>query len=194
MSLFQRHRWFVAAAGITLVFTVVTQAALKGAGLTAFADLTGLALMLAALGVTVVNALTRPRLERGFWGLLALGFALWATNQLAWSYREIVTQQSIPHPFFYDIILFFHMVPMVAAVGWRPDLLKKEGKVLPGLLHFGMLFGWWIFLYAFIVFPYQYVLFDVRAYNVSYDRPYGVENALLPVVLGTAVWTSSGGW
>ena len=39
MSLFQRHRWFVAAAGITLAFAVVSLTAHKGDALTAFADL-----------------------------------------------------------------------------------------------------------------------------------------------------------
>src|SRR5450755_123683 len=48
MSLFQRHRWFVAAAGITLAFAVVSLTAHKSDGLTAFADVGVLVLMLAA--------------------------------------------------------------------------------------------------------------------------------------------------
>ena len=194
MSLLQRHGWFVAAAGITLVFLSVCLVAHRSPGLTAFADLTGLALMLAATAITCFNAYSRPKKERSFWLLLAFGFALWMCNQWAWSYREIITHQSIPDPFFYDIILFFHTVPMVAALGWRPDLLKKEGKVLLGLLHFLILLGWWVFLYAFIVFPHQYVLLNVNLYNIYYDRLYGVENALLLLVLASAVWTSAGGW
>ena len=35
-----------------------------------------------------------------------------------------------------------------------------------------MLLGWWIFLYAFIVFPHQYVNLNVVKYNVYYDRLY----------------------
>ena len=46
MSLFQRYRWFVAAAGITAAFAVVSLTAHKSPALTAFADLFGLALML----------------------------------------------------------------------------------------------------------------------------------------------------
>jgi signal transduction histidine kinase len=194
MSLFQHHRWFVRAAGITLAFTMVSLLSHRGPALTAFADLTSLVLMLVALGVTFANALTRPRKERSFWALMALGFALWMVNQAAWSYHEIISRRAIPDPFLYDIILFFHTLPMVAAIGWRPDLLKKEGKVLLGLLHFAMLLGWWIFLYAFIVFPHQYVVLNVNAYNVCYDRLYGVENALMLAVLGIAVWTTSAGW
>jgi signal transduction histidine kinase len=199
MSLFRRYRWFVAAAGITLAFTVVSLIAHRSDALTAFSDLTGLALMLAATGATLANALTRPKQERSFWALMTLGFGLWVTNQAAWTYRECFVHLPIPDPFFYDIILFFHAVPMIAAIAWRPDLLKpdllkKDGKILLSLLNFLMLLGWWIFLYAFIVFPHQYVVLNVPKYNVYYDRLYGLENGLLLVVLGLATWTGSGGW
>jgi signal transduction histidine kinase len=194
MSPFQRYRWFIAAAGITLAFAVVSLVAHKGAALTAFADVAGLVLMLVASGVTLANALTRPKVERGFWLLMTLGFALWLTNQAAWTIWESVLHRQIPDPFFFDIILFIHTVPIIGAIGWRPDLLKKEGKVLIGLLEFLMLLGWWIFLYAFTVFPHQYVMVNERLYNLYYDQLYGVENAVLLTILGLSVLTSSGGW
>src|ERR1700690_293879 len=172
MSMFQRHRWFVAAAGITLVFAAVSLIAHKSAGLTAFADLTMLALMLAGVAVTLANALTRPGQERSFRSLMTLGFSLWSCNQIAWSRSEIVLHHDIPDPYFFDIILFFHVVPMIAAIAWRPDLEKKEGKVHLSLLNFLMLLAWWIFLYAFIVFPHQYVVLNVHFYNVYYDDLY----------------------
>jgi signal transduction histidine kinase len=195
MGLVRRHRWFFAAAGMTLAFAVVCLTA-HGAspGLTAFADLSGLAVMLVALGVGAVNALARPRQERSFWALMVLAFLLWTMNQFAWSLWEIVLHRPVPDPFVFDIVLFFHAVPMIAAVAWRPDLLTKRGKILLSLLNFLMLCGWWVFLYAFIVFPYQYVVPDVRRYNVYYDGLYAVENALLVGVLILATLTSSGGW
>ena len=194
MGLFRRHCWFVAAAGITLAFAGVSLVAHKSVALTAFSDLTGLVLMLAGTAICLVNACTRPKQERSFWALMTLGFGLWTTNQTAWSLFEVVFRRQVPDPFFYDIVLFFHAVPMIAAVGWRPDLLKKDGKVLLGLLQFLMLLGWWIFLYAFIVFPHQYVVLNVHLYNLYYDRLYGLENGVLLAVLALAVGTSSGGW
>jgi signal transduction histidine kinase/uncharacterized membrane protein HdeD (DUF308 family) len=194
MSPFHRHRWFVVAAGITLAFALVSLTAHKSAALTAFADLAGLALMLAGVGITLVNAFTQPREERSFWTLMAFGFALWGTNQVAWTYRECILHQQIPDPFFYDIVLFFHSVPMIAGIAWRPDLKKKEGKVFLGSLNFLMLLVWWLFLYAFIVFPHQYVVLNIPRYNIYYDRLYGLENGLMLVILFLAVSTSSGGW
>jgi len=194
MGLLRRYRWFAAAAGITLAFALVSLTAHKSPGLTAFADLAGLVLMLAAAGITLANAFTRPRQERSFWALLALGFALWVSNQTAWTYWETVLRVPIPDPFFFDIVLFFHVVPMIAAAAWRPDLAKVEGKLQLSVLSFMMLLGWWVFLYGFIVFPHQYVVLNVSRYSVYYDRLYGLENALLLGALGLAAWTSSGGW
>jgi hypothetical protein len=194
MSLFQRHRWFVAAAGITLAFAVVSLTASKSDGLTAFADIALLLLMLAAAGVTLANAWSRPGQERSFWALMTLGLSLWASNEAAWCNSEIVQHRPFPDPYFFDIILFFHLVPMIAAVMWRPDLEKKKGKVRLSVLNFLMLLGWWIFLYAFIVFPHQYVVLNVPAYNVYYDHVYLLENGLLLGVLGIAALNSAGDW
>jgi len=195
MGLVRRHRWFFAAAGITLAFAAVCFTA-RGSSpaLTAFADLIGLALMLVALWVCSANALARPRKERSFWALTVFAFLLWTINQFAWSIWEIILHRPIPDPFLFDIILFFHTVPMIAAVAWRPDLLAQREKMLLSLLNFLMLCGWWVFLYAFIVFPHQYVVADVGKYNIFYDGLYGVENAVLGGVLVLASVTSSGGW
>ncbi len=194
MSLFRRHRWFYAAAGVTLAFAAVSLSAHKSPAITAFADLLGLLLMLAAATIAFVNALRHPGQERSFWALMTLGFSLWACNQAAWSRSEVILHRETPVPYFFDIILFFHLVPMIAAIAWRPDLAKKEGRIGLGVLNFLMLLGWWIFLYAFLVFPHQYVVLNVDRYNIYFDGLYLLENALLVAVLGLAALTSSGGW
>jgi len=195
MGLVGRHRWFFAAAGITLAFAVVCLAQRQPSpALTAFSDIAGLAIMIVALAVCAFNAAARPRQERSFWAVMSLGLLLWTSNQIAWTGWEVILHRPIPDPFFFDIILFFHTVPMIAAVAWRPDLLARSGKTLSSLLNFMMLFGWWIFLYAFIVFPHQYVALEVHKYNVYYDGLYGVENTLLLGVLIFAAASSSGGW
>jgi len=194
MSLFQRHRWFVAAAGVTLASAVVSLVAHQSNGLTAFADLAGLLLVSLPAGISFANACRQKGQERAFWILMALGFALWAANQGAWAYQEVLRHQTIPDPYFFDIVLFFHTVPMIAAVAWRPDLLKKDSRIPLSILNFLMLLAWWSFLYAFSVFPYQYVFLNIDLYNIYYDGLYLLENGLLLVVLGLAAATSSGGW
>jgi len=194
MSLFQRHRWFVAAAGITLAYAAVSLTVRPGLRLADFAALCAFVLMLSAAGITLANALTRHDQERSFWVMLTLGFLLWASNQGAWIYYDIVLHRQLPDPSFFDIILFFHAVPFIAAIVWRPDLIKREGRLHLSLLNFLMLLGWWIFLYAFIVFPHQYVVVDVNIYDAYYDQLYLLQNGLFLAVLGLAAWTTSGGW
>ncbi|HET7890678.1 MAG TPA: HAMP domain-containing sensor histidine kinase [Candidatus Sulfotelmatobacter sp.] len=190
----QPYRWFALAAAFTLAFAAVSVVAPQSDALTKFADLAELALMLAAIGIAAANASARPGQERSFWTLIALGFSLWICSQAAWTYRDIWLRRNIPNTSFFDIILFFHAVPMIAAVGWRPDLVRNQGKAHLSLRNFLMLLGWWIFLYAFIVFPHQYVALDVDLYNRCYIRLYLLEGILLLAVLGQAAWTSSGGW
>jgi len=194
MSPFQRHRWFIAAAGITLSFAVVSLTAHKSLGLTAFADLAALAAISVFLAATLRNAITRPGPERSFWALLAFGGCLWVSNQVAWCYSELIQRQPIPDPYFFDIILFFHLVPMIGAVAWRPDRARQERGIHLSLLNFLTLLGWWSFLYAFLVFPHQYVVFNVKLYDARYDQLFLLENILLVVVLGFAALTSSGDW
>jgi len=194
MSLFGRHRWFVLASGITLADAVVSLVAHRGPVLTVVADLSGFVMMLAGTVILLANAVSRSGPERWFWRLMALGFCLWCFNQGAWAYHEIVLHSEIPDPYFADIILFFHLVPMIAAAGLRPDQLKEGRRFELSTLNFLMLLVWWMFLYAFIVFPHQYVVLNVRAYDRWYDLLYDLENVLLVVVLGFAIWTSTGAW
>src|SRR5689334_20480508 len=77
MGFLQRHRWFVAAAGVTLAFAAVSLSARPSLGLTFFSDLAGFALMLAGVWAALSNVAHRRGQERSFWTLVAVGFALW---------------------------------------------------------------------------------------------------------------------
>jgi len=194
MGLLSRHRYFAAAAGMTLMYAVVSLTVPKGMALAAFSDGFGTSIMLAAAAVTFNNAITRPALQRGFWATMALGFVLWSLNQVGWAYYEIVLRQDLPDPSIFDVVLFFHVVPMIAAVAWRPDWLKKDGRVYMTALNFLMLLGWWVLLYAFLVFPHEYVVWNAAFDALWYDVLYQMENGLLSVVLILAMLTSSAGW
>ena len=194
MSLLRRYRWFVAAAAFTAAYVVVSLTAHPSLGLTAFGDITGLAIVLLPAVIMLANAVSRPGMDRSFWGLMAFGFFLWAFNQAAWAYYEIVLRGPLPDPCSADIVLFFHLVPMIAAVIWRPDQVRTAARFDLSTLNFLTLLVWWVFLYGFIVFPDQYVLLNVEVYNRHYDQLYVVENMLLLGSLGFAAWTSSGAW
>ena len=88
---------------------------------------------------------------------MAAGCLLWTANLTTWAFYEVVLRRDVPEPFFGDVILFIHTVPFMAAVALRPHRPQKEKNLHFSTLNFLMLLIWWIFLYAFVVFPDEYI-------------------------------------
>ena len=194
MSLFRRYRWFGLAGGITLAFAVVSAAMPRGPLLTAVFDVGYLLLTLAVVVAMAANARCETGASRRFWTLMASGTLLWAFNQSAWVYFEVWRHITFPDPSFVDLFLFLHLVPMIAAVGLRPHRSGTGQSLRVEALDFLLLVVWWVFLYAFIVFPSQYVSLNVAQYDRSFGPLYSVEGAMLVLVLGMAARGAVGGW
>jgi signal transduction histidine kinase len=194
MTRFRRYRWFALAGGITLAFAVVSVTVPRGPVLTAVSDL-GYLLLLLILGAAVLtNAWSARGAERHFWALLGSGIILWMSHQCGWVYCEVVRQTPVPDPWFMDVILFLHLIPMIAVVGLRPHRTEVEQKFGAGTLDFMLLLVWWVFLYAFIVFPSQYVSVNLAEYDRNYNSLYLIECAALVLVLGMAARGAPAGW
>jgi signal transduction histidine kinase len=194
MSLFHRHRWFALAGTITLAFAVVSVALPPGPALTAISDVGYFLLYLSVAVAMLANAWSERGANRRFWALMAAGSILWASNQAAWIYYEIVRHTEVPDPWFMDVVLFLHLVPMIAAVGLRPHRTEGEQKLRVGALDFLLLLVWWLFLYAFIVFPWQYVSLHLAAYHRNYSSLYMLESCVLMLMLGVAARGAPAGW
>ena len=194
MSLFRRHRWFVLAGGITLAFAIVSLALPRGPLLTAISDI-GYFLLTVAVGmVMLANAWATRGVNRRFWILMGAGCVLWAVDLAAWTYFEVLRQADFPIVSFMDVFLFLHLVPMIAAIALRPHRIEGEQKFRPGTLDFLLLLIWWVFLYAFVVFPSQYVSVNTALYRMNFSSLYLVETGVLVLVLGIAGRGASGGW
>jgi len=194
MGLFGRYRWFVLACGITLAFGVVSLALPNGPVLTAVFDVGYLFLMLGAGVAMLATAWSAQGANRRFWALMGSGCILWAGDQAAWVYYEVVRRAAVPDPWFPDVFLFLHLIPMIAAVGLRPHRAPDEQKFRVGTLDFLLLLVWWMFLYAFVVFPSQYVSLNVAVYDRNYSALYLVESGVLVLVLGIAAWGAPVRW
>jgi len=165
----------------------------RGPLLTAVADLLALLLLAAASAAFCRNAVLHPA-SRAFWLLMSLGAALWAINTGFWAYYEVILRTELPEPCFGDVILFTHVIPFMAAVALRPHRSQVDRKVLLDAINFMMLLVWWVFLYAFIVFPDQYVDLNVAVYSRSYDLLYTCENLVLVLILGMMASRTQGAW
>lgn len=194
MGAFRRNRWFVLAGGITLAFAVVSLTVPRGPVLTAISDV-GYLLLMVAVGVAMLATAWPARgTNRRFWALMGTGCVLWAAHQAGWVYCEVVRQTTVPDPWLMDVFLFLHLIPMIAAVGLRPHEAEGGQKFRVGTLDFLLLLIWWVFLYAFIVFPSQYISLNVAQYDRNYNSLYLVESAVLVLVLGIAARRSPAGW
>ena len=190
----KKHAWAVFTAGLILTCAAATLTFPHGRFLTAFGDVTQFLLVAFAAILMVSNAVCSQGQTRGFWLLMAAGCCLWATSLGAWTFFEVLRRREVPEPFFGDVILFIHIVPFMAAVALRPHRPPEEKKLYFSTLNFLMLLIWWLFLYAFAVFPNQYVLLNSTTYNQNYDLLYLFENLVLLVVLGLLTTNVQGSW
>jgi len=153
---------------------------------------------LAVATVTVIlagrNAYDSRGYTRLFWSLMTAGMVMWWFNQAGWTWFEVVLQQTVPDPFEGDVVLFLHLVPMMAAVSIRPQRADGKEGMLPSALNVIILLVWWVVVYAFVVFPEEYLLREVTAYTLRWDLLYLTEALILIAVSGWSYLTSSGSW
>src|SRR5258708_20315441 len=98
------------------------------------------------------NAVTQ-RGARVFWSLLGLGSFLWTVNMGIWSYYEVILRRELPEPCIGDVILFIHVIPVMAAVALLPHRPKGDRKASLNAINFLIVLIWWFFLSSFISLP-----------------------------------------
>ena len=179
---------------VVAVHVLLSIFAPRGFVLTAFGDiLQNLILLCATVGV-VVNMRTASPKARLFWALLGLGLGIWLVSQLMWTYVEVYLRHEAPNPFVGDVILFLHIVPLMAAVAIQPHVQQSDRSIRVGTLDFALLLTWWLFLYLFVVIPWQYVHPVEAVYGRSFDLLYVCEELVLAAGL-IVVWRRSrGAW
>ena len=146
---------------------------------------------LVSAGLNVRNQDRRARL---FWMLVSCSAALWLSAQVLWTHSEVLLRREVPNPFVGDIILFLHLVPLMAAMAVRPDVDRGPQSRRLGSLDFALLFSWWLYLYLFIVIPWQYVHLDEQAYGLTFDTLYFSEHLVVLAAVGLVWGRSTGKW
>jgi len=188
--------WIIIAAWIVLVGGYAGGALLlpRGPQLTAFGDVMQCLVPLFANFGLLLNAGSTNWRRNAFWMLLALGCSMWMGAQLLWTYYELVLHQPTPNPFAGDVIIFLHTVPMIGALALHPHSRATDRGLRHGYLDFLLLLSWWVFLYAFIVIPWQYIQFDPTIYLDRVSNLYWVENLILLIGLGVLWLRTTGDW
>jgi diguanylate cyclase (GGDEF)-like protein len=179
---------------LVCVHVFVSLLAPRSIGLTAFGDLTQSVLLICATVAVLLNIRTSYKRAQLFWALMGVGCGMWLCTQVLWTYFEVFLRQDAPNPFVGDVILFLHVVPMMAALVVQPHIERNDHSLRLASLDFFLLLTWWLYLYLFIVIPWQYVSPNEAAYGRSFDLLYACEQIVLIVGVGLVWRRSHGSW
>ena len=189
--------WIVLLASLVLGQMAVSLLMPRGNTLTIASDLIQGTLLLLATAAFLPNTLPSrwpSHRTRLFWILMSVGMLSWLAYQAMWNYFEVVRREDVPDPFVGDVVLFLHLLPMIAALVLRPHRRHEEGNTRLGMFDFTLLLTWWIFLYVYAVIPWQYVHVSEADYSNSFNNLYLTEKLVLLAVLGFLAYRSLGGW
>jgi signal transduction histidine kinase len=189
------RKWrLIVVIGVILVYAVVSLSLSPGSPLTYFSDTVQFLLFFSASLLMLGNAVSSRGQIRLFWALIAAGSFMSTANLGLWALYEVVLRRPLPEPFIGDVILFLHIVPLMAAVALRPHRLPEERRPYFITLNFLMLLVWWVFVYAFVIFPDQYVTRNIAIYTRNYDLLYFLENLALITILAVLALSARGTW
>ena len=165
-----RGNWYIAAAWLILLggYIGVCEWVPAGAARTAAANIILCLMPLLVNGALLINAVTPDWRKKAFWMLLALGCAFWMAGQTIWTYVEVYQHRRVSYLFNGDIVFFLHAVPMIAALTLQPHKHSEDRKTLYGYVDFALLLCWWMYLYVFVVIPWQYVVMDDKNYRQAF--------------------------
>ncbi|MBI3474932.1 MAG: hypothetical protein HY010_04320 [Acidobacteria bacterium] len=189
--------WILLLTSLVLAQAAASLLIPRGVGLTLASDWIQGALLLLATGAFLPNTFashTSSRRTRAFWILMFSGMLFWLAYQCMWNYFEVFRHQEVPNPFGGDVVLFLHLVPMMAGLALLPHLEEDERDARIRTLDFALLLIWWVFLYVYSVIPWQTVHIDETAYSNNFSATYLVEVLVLMSALLMATYHAQGGW
>jgi signal transduction histidine kinase len=186
--------WAAGAGGLLAAFVLAALVLPRSLGLTALSDVIQCILLVSGAASFIPMVLRSEGRMRLFWSLITLGILFWLSYQLLWTCFEVILQRDVPDLFAGDVILFMHIVPMMAAIALRPHSPRDEYAARIGRLDFALLLMWWLYLYVLLVIPWQYVVADIAAYNRHLNAVYVAEEIAFLIGLIACWITSKGYW
>jgi diguanylate cyclase (GGDEF)-like protein len=194
VRLIVREKLWMFCAGLVFISVVLPFAVSQAQVATAVGDIVQCLLLSAILLSFLWNTKKTERRQRLFWALFATGGVMWLFTQVLWTYFEVIAGKPVPNPFVGDVILFLHLVPMMAALALQPERAHNEQSSTVRSIDFALLMIWWLFLYLFAVIPWQYVVPDEKVYGRSFDFLYMVEHFVFLIAVNAAWLRSRGKW
>jgi hypothetical protein len=186
--------WSGLLAGFLVIKAVLSLALGLGDKLAPYGSGAYFLLLLLATGFAVLNAVERTQGHRLFWVFIAAGYGLWSLDQWLYVYYGAIRHTDVPDSSIADPALFLHLVPLMAAIAMQPHRKRSDRKSYRATLNFLFLLVFWVFLYAYLLFPYQYLFPNPAIYNPRFTILYSVENSALVLVLCIVTHRAQAPW
>ncbi len=189
------RNWALLSAVLVLLSLVVVVLAPRGSYLRLFTgDVPFMLVCMMNTGLFAANA----RRSRGevslFWALLALGCLMWVTSAASWTSHEVVALTPVPVVDPFDVVLFLHVVPFMGAVALRPHWRPEGHMFWLRLIDIQLLLVFWVYVYAVVVIPSEFIAHDSSVASGRYDLLYVLETGLVVVLLAWSAFGARGLW
>jgi len=188
--------WPAALIGIAIIKTVLSLAVKPGPFVVSYSAISYLLLLLLGICFVIRNGIQDTLGGRLFWALLAVAYGLWGAHQGLTLYYELVLRVEVPDNSIADSLLFLHVAVLLAAVATLPHHKEPDRKPYTAGLNALLVLLLSVFVYAYVVFPYQY-LFPSDAhfsYALRFDLLYLLENLALILAVGMLTLRVEAAW
>jgi PAS domain S-box-containing protein len=186
--------WLTLLAGVLFVKAVLSLTLNRTFGVMAYGTIVYFLLLVLSTAFALRNAALQTKGSRMFWTFMAGGCGLWALDQWLYVYYMVALRTDVPDSSVADPALFLHIVPFMAAVAMPPHLHSPDQRPSRASLNFLLLLFFWVFAYAYFLFPYQYLFGDSTVYNPRFTVLYAVENIALVLALGIVTFRAQPPW
>ena len=135
--------------------------------LTAITDWITLALLLSASVAYARNAFGSHHQQRLVWILLGGGYAIEACSQILWMHWELVRKQA-PAMSLGDAGIFLAWTALILGLALRPHVVPSPQQRRLRTLDLFLLLLAGLYLYLFLVIPWQYLAPEAQSYGPAY--------------------------
>ena len=175
-------------------YTAASLLFLHGQALTTFSDLLECCVPLFANTCLLWNAASPYRRRNAFWMFLSLGCTLWLAGALIWTYEELALHNTSHIPFPGDLLMFLHVLPLMAALTMVPHVRKMREVLRFGFVDLTLLSLLLFYAYIYTVIPWKIVWPNETLFRSRDLDMYVAENMVVVLGFGILALRARGTW
>jgi diguanylate cyclase (GGDEF)-like protein len=185
--------WAMVAVCLAIAQVVASMLLSKSYRLTAITDWISFILMVSASAAFARNAFRSNRRQRLVWILLGSGYAIEAYGQTLWMHWELVLKQT-PSMYLGDACVFLAWTALILGFALLPHAEPTPQHQRLGTLDLLFLLLSGLYLYLFLVIPWQYLAPEVQSYGAAYKFLAMAQDVILLAIVILGWRHSSGRW